>query len=453
MSFEIRDKTKRIISLVLKILSYSLLLTILAVIYKEKGTEANLFKYLYSVSKILTIKSLIVSSHYSELLNDYSPSCKETTVSLGYKTLLKLVKNKNECINNYKPCGILDTYGNVLCIDEYIPCPINKIKIDHISKTYNYLSDNYKTCPLNNTSDNYGIFYSNEYTDGNAIAIIIKTKDEPKYITLNNFVLDTEEYNLIFSDLKLLNSIADIFTIDDEEKEEEEDDSDKAIKIFQVIAELDGGTNELELGLKGGKLLASILKSQYEQVVERFKNYVKNQIEILDEDNYDLFYDYLGDNFYSKNYIGFKSIDDINKFMRFDFDIYKKKFPCYMAAILALVGLIIFAGLLFFLFICLAPSLIEKVYNYYVIIVLSLIYYPTLIGFFIYTIYIYSVVHKSKTFDDLSSVQSDEFITKFIEDFISEFHKNTLIFCTIGITSISLVSDVFSHIFYYKINH
>ena len=132
MSFEIRDKTKRIISLVLKILSYSSLLTILAVIYKEKGTEANLFKYLYSVSKILTIKSLIVSSHYSELLNDYSPSGKETTVSLGYKTLLKLVKNKNECINNYKPCGILDTYGNVLCIDEYIPCPINKIKIDNI---------------------------------------------------------------------------------------------------------------------------------------------------------------------------------------------------------------------------------------------------------------------------------------------------------------------------------
>ena len=452
MGFEMRDKTKRIISLILKIFSYSLLLGILAVIYNEKGSEANLFKYLYYVSKILTIKSIIVRSHYSELLDDYSPLGKATTVSLGYKTLLKLVKNKNECIDNYKPCGILDTYGNVLCIDEYIPCPINKLKIDHINKEYNYLNDNFKTCPLSNTSDNYKFFYSNEYTEGNAIAIIIKTKDEPKFITLNNFVLDSEEYNLIFSDLKLLNSIGDIFATEDE-KDEEEDDSDKTIKIFQVIKELSDETSELELGLNDGNLLSSILKSQYENEVKKFKNYVKNQIEILDEDNYDLFYDYLGDSFYSKNYIGFKSVDDINKFMRFDFDIYKKKFPCYTAAILALTGLIIFAGTLFFLFICLAPSLIEKAYNYYVIIVLSLIYYPTVIGFFIYAIYVYSTINKSKTFDDLRSVHSDEFITKFIEDFISQFDKSTLIFCTIGITTISLISDVFSNIFYYKIDH
>ena len=53
------------------------------------------------------------------------------------------------------------------------------------------------------------------------------------------------------------------------------------------------------MGLKGGKLLVSILTYQYDKTVEKFEKYVKEQIEILDEDNYDLFYDYLGDNFYS----------------------------------------------------------------------------------------------------------------------------------------------------------
>ena len=103
------DNTKIKASLILKIISYCLLLGILTAIFNEKSTEKKKFKYIYYVSKILTIKSLIVNSHYSELLDYYSSSGTATTISTGYRNLLKLVKNKNECIANYKPCGILDT--------------------------------------------------------------------------------------------------------------------------------------------------------------------------------------------------------------------------------------------------------------------------------------------------------------------------------------------------------
>ena len=39
---------------------------------------------------------------------------------------MKLVR-ENGCAENYKPCGILDTIGNILCIDETFDCPINQL--------------------------------------------------------------------------------------------------------------------------------------------------------------------------------------------------------------------------------------------------------------------------------------------------------------------------------------
>ena len=81
---------------------------------------------------------------------------------------------------------------------------------------------------------------------------------------------------------------------------------------------------EAGLGLKGAKLLVKILLTNYNKNVEKFEQFAKEKIEILDEKNNDNFFQHLGDNFYAKNYIGFRSIKDIDKFMRFDFNIYKK---------------------------------------------------------------------------------------------------------------------------------
>ena len=85
----------------------------------------------------------------------------------------------------------------------------------------------------------------------------------------------------------------------------------------------------------------TIINYQLNEQIERFNKYVKEQIEILDEENIDLFFEHIGGDFYAKNYIGFKSVEDINKFMRFDYNIYKKRFPTFRGSLFALAGLII----------------------------------------------------------------------------------------------------------------
>ena len=146
------------------IISDLLLLGILSAIIDTKCYEERKFKYVYDLSKILTVKAIVLESHYSEILDSFSPSGEAYGLPTTYKNYLKLVKN-NECVEYYKKCGILDTIGNPLCIDEMLPCPINKMKVDNIAKQSYYLSSSYQTAPLSDMSHNYGFFYSNIYNE------------------------------------------------------------------------------------------------------------------------------------------------------------------------------------------------------------------------------------------------------------------------------------------------
>ena len=97
----------------------------------------------------------------------------------------------------------------------------------------------------------------------------------------------------------------------------------------------------MELYLKGAKLLITILNHEYNKMIEKFQKFVDEKLEILDDDNNDLFFNHIGDTFYSKNYIGFKSVEDINKFIKFDFRIYKNTFPNFQSTTYCLVGIIL----------------------------------------------------------------------------------------------------------------
>ena len=396
----------------LSLLSYLLLLGILSAVYNERYSEEDKFEFIYYMSKILTLKSIIVNSHYSELLDGFSPSGEPYTLSSTYRNLLKLNKNKDECIENYKPCGILDTYGNVLCIEEYIPCPVNKMRIAHINAAEDYLNSNYKTVQLTNVSKNYQFFYSNEFYDGNAVAVIIKTKDEPKFVSLNNFILDSETYEQMFGNDKFIKDIADFLGIEEEDKNtrNENDFVDGVVKIFQEVNELADGLSEVELSLKGAKLLVKILLTDYNERVEKFEKFVKD------------------------------------KFMRFDFNIYKKIFPTFTGSICALVSLILVAIFLVFIFIYFLVVIKDNRFDFepYLIYPCAILYYVPLIGFFIYSLYAYFKVNKSKTLDDLKSIQSDEFINSFINDFINDCQKSTLVLSTIFITLASIILNVLS---------
>ena len=434
------------------IFSYAILSGILIAIYCSKSsTEKQKFKYIYYLSKILTIKSIILDNHYSEILDGFTDSGDPLTVPNTYRNLLKLVKNANECKSGYKPCGILDTYGNVLCIDEYLECPVNKIKADHISKASLYSSQNYNSISLNEMSNNYKLFYSNQFTEGNAISIIIKTKDEPKYITNSNFLLDSDAFKEVFGDKEFLDKIADVLGLKDDGKENDENDVvEHIIKIFQVTEEI---KDKADMALKGAKLLYTVLTYEYNKNVEKFNDYVKEQIELLDEDNIDIFYEHIGDNMYAKNYIGFRSVEDINKFMRFDYNIYKKKFPNFKGATGALACFVILLVFLIPFFYGLYSGKKSFIFSKYSVIMESIIYYGFALGYFIYALYTYINVNKSKKLDELKSIKSDEFINSMINDFVSECQKSALLISTLCIISLSIILHVISMILYCSLNN
>ena len=73
----------------LSLLSYLLLLGILSAVFNERYSEKDKFEFIYYMSKILTLKSIIVNNHYSELLDDFSPSGESSTLSSTYRNLLK----------------------------------------------------------------------------------------------------------------------------------------------------------------------------------------------------------------------------------------------------------------------------------------------------------------------------------------------------------------------------
>ena len=57
--------------------------------------------------------------------------------------------------------------------------------------------------------------------------------------------------------------------------------------------------------------------------IKEFEKFIKEKIAILDEKNNDIYFEHIGDNYYTKNYIDFRNVEDIDKFLRFDFSFYK----------------------------------------------------------------------------------------------------------------------------------
>ena len=95
---------------------------------------------------------------------------------------------------------------------------------------------------------------------------------------------------------------------------------------------------------------------------EKFKKYVEKKLE-TEENKIDKYYLNVGENAYIKNYIGFKSLKDINRFMNFDYNIYKDNYPTKTAYKLALA-----TGIFSILFLFLSLSycyVLEKAYKNY----------------------------------------------------------------------------------------
>lgn len=109
--------------------------TIILMIYKY--VKVDWFDLIWTGSKILTVTKLIKNN------NNTYPILKLNEGGQPYmryeKSYEKLLWDiRGDCSSNLKKCGILDSFGNIMCIsieDEY---PINDIIIDSISNASLY---------------------------------------------------------------------------------------------------------------------------------------------------------------------------------------------------------------------------------------------------------------------------------------------------------------------------
>ena len=156
---------------------------------------------------------------------------------MDYRILLKLINN-NGCQENFRLCDILDTIGNVLCIDDFLDCPINKMKVDSNEKTEFYLNSNYSTTKLSNISSNYNFFYSKDFKNWKAKVSIIKIEEvESKYMTLENFIIDYETYKYHFNNLQKKEESSTLFGNNNYKNDDITEVKETIIKIIKLFLE------------------------------------------------------------------------------------------------------------------------------------------------------------------------------------------------------------------------
>ena len=412
-----------VLSIILLLAGYLAHIGLLLALGWLRLSQNSGFDYLWFCSKILTIKNLIKINHNSQIFYTFSSANSLVGLSTNYNNLLKLV-TENGCEEYYRPCGILDTLGNILCIDEEYDCPINEMIVDLSSRKDKYLPLDYKMGELTNSLYNYRLYYTNNNIYGNSSIILIRTEDDeekPKFISYDSIIIDTDAMKEVFGNVKI----------------KENNNSYSNSVDIEILLKFGLKLLNLDKISDLSKYFANNIVEQNKKIIKKYNEYIKKTYIYVEENN-DIYYNHIGDNFYVKNYIGFKNKEDINKFMNFDFDIYKKVFPNRVSAIFAL-----FLSLTLFLmlvpFFCIIKNIPSKSKAFFFTINFSFVHLMISLGFIIYSCVVYTQAYKNKKIEILKTIQSDKLINNFINEFISKFENTKLILSSIIILSSSFL--------------
>ena len=305
---------------ILVTLSYLISLIISFVVMANSVSKEE---YVYYLSKIATMKNIVKINHYSKIFDHFNSDGELEGITTKYHRLLNLT-TKDGCKKGYKKCGILDTIGNTLCIDQNFGCPINNLTVDLLGNKKNYMIEGMKEIYNENLIYNYKFYYSNTSLNGNNIVSLLFTDEEPKYITKNNFILDLAAFKDIYNDNLNNNN---------------NDKNDNGMQFAENIINIFVSDKILETLIKASFTLFNLIIDS-DNDKEKFKDYVEERLE-TEENDIDKYYINVGENAYIKNYIGFKSLKDINKYFDFDYNIYKYNYPTRTAYKLAMASGII----------------------------------------------------------------------------------------------------------------
>ena len=192
-----------------------------------------------------------------------------------------------------------------------------------------------------------------------------------------------------------------------------------------------------------------MITNEYNKKFERFKEYIEEKIKESEDENIDIYYNHIGDDFYVKNYIGFKSVKDIKKFLEFDYDIIKNVFPNKATTIVACVYIsFIFILLLLIIFLWAnkkSECLTDIAFRFFDIP----FFYSITLTIFIEALAAFLKVNKNKNLEELKLIKSDEFINNFLEDFASKCQENAFVLSSIAITALAFCLHLASIIIAY----
>ena len=329
---------------ILLVISFIVSFGLFARIIDKRRSKKEMVYYL---SKIATVKNIVKTNHQSKIFDKFNEEGDLEGINIYYQKLLELIVN-DTCKEGYKKCGILDTMGNILCIDEIFDCPINQINVDLKSQRNKYLNKGFKEIYNENLLYNYQMYYSTNSIDSNIIVSILFAKSQPNYITISNFAIDTEAYEDIIGPLPAVN-----------EDNSKKSDVDKSVQdvIVGVVSDSDPVAGNV---IKVVFSLLSFASDKYmpSEKMDDFRKYAQERIK-LEENTPDKYFINIGENAYIKNYIGFQSLEDIETFMNYDYKkIYEKMFPSKSVFIVSIIFLIV--NLVLFFIQCILPTYIDK---------------------------------------------------------------------------------------------
>lgn len=116
-------------------------------------------------------------------------------ISYEYSYINDAVLKNETCPDGKKPCGILDEYGNKLCVLRNEKCPINFISIGNEppDKIHSYT-------PIK--LDNQTIYYSNEFVERRIIKGLYSDSDFKINYNENCSILDTYNFSSFYTENK-----------------------------------------------------------------------------------------------------------------------------------------------------------------------------------------------------------------------------------------------------------
>ena len=384
------------------IISFLIMFCIFLVLIIKYYSGFSEYEYIWFCSKILTVKKMIEkNNNKDQVFHEYKEGL-PYSYNNTYLTYLERIDNNKDCLADYKKCGILDTYGNSCCILKNSDCVINEIKYDSTSQLSEYINNNYDY--YNFADDNNMKFYFKKGVENNGVIVLwLLSNGQPKYINENNFIFDKEAFDQIFSEPS--DKAKDI---DDDDDDDDDEDGEEDSIGSEIGKEIISGTIEFV-----GDLIENAVKMAR---IEKLIKYINNKIDSKDNIDYN-FLRILNSDEYVKNYIGFENLEAAENFKRINFNLYKSRYPNYVSLVFSIICLIIFFVIIIIYIILIVKDEAHSCFCFFMFMFI-LIYCPTFIGFFIYSLVIYSKFKKDESIEIAKNIRAD----KYIEDFLKEFY-------------------------------